>query len=210
MTKKKKAIDKTFNKLNSLSKTKLKKLLDLHRDGGIAKLIKDSNMFIGEHDMTELIEKVEQWFMDRGLHIVDPFNQMMKLFEEVGELSSSMIEDDLDKIKDSIGDVLITLVGLTMQLGISIEECLSLAYEEIKDRRGSLVNGFFVKEEFIKEEKPKLKKFKIYNKNNRNAYVTGYFQNLSHARKQAKRTSHLYGWELTDVCVEEIDDQKEV
>ena len=34
-----------------------------------------------------------------------------------------------------------------MQLGLDINDCIKAAYEEIKDRRGELVNGLFVKEE---------------------------------------------------------------
>lgn len=97
--------------------------------------------------MTGLVEKIEGWFYDRGLHLARPDKQIIKLFEEVGELSSGFLNDDLDEIKDGIGDTVVVLIGLTIQLGISFEECLSIAYEEIKDRRGSSVNGFFVKEE---------------------------------------------------------------
>jgi hypothetical protein len=33
-----------------------------------------------------------------------------------------------------------------MQLGLSIEECIESSYEEIKNRKGKLINGVFVKE----------------------------------------------------------------
>lgn len=97
--------------------------------------------------MNSLIEKVEKWFIDRGLDKAEPTKQMLKLFEELGEVASGMARNDINEIKDGIGDVLVVLIGLSMQLGISVEECLAIAYNEIKDRKGKLINGVFVKEE---------------------------------------------------------------
>ena len=97
--------------------------------------------------MNNLIEKVEKWFIDRGLDKADPTKQILKLFEELGEVASGMARNDIDEIKDGIGDVLVVLIGLSMQLGLSVEECLEIAYNEIKDRKGKLINGVFIKEE---------------------------------------------------------------
>ena len=36
---------------------------------------------------------------------------------------------------------------LAHQLDLDVTECLSIAYEEIKNRKGKMVNGTFVKEE---------------------------------------------------------------
>lgn len=38
------------------------------------------------------------------------------------------------------------LTVLVYRLGTNLEECLQSAYDEIKDRRGKMVNGVFVKE----------------------------------------------------------------
>ena len=102
--------------------------------------------------MNSLIGKVEMWFIDRGLDKADPKKQMLKLFEELGEVASGMARNDIDEIKDGIGDVLVVLIGLSMQLGISVEECLNIAYDEIKDRKGKLIDGVFVKEEDLKRK----------------------------------------------------------
>ena len=48
---------------------------------------------------------------------------------------------------DGIGDVLVTLIIVAEQLGLTLTECLAVAYLEIKDRKGRLVNGTFIKEE---------------------------------------------------------------
>ena len=52
-------------------------------------------------------------------------------------------ELDLAAITDSIANV-----GGAYDL--TVEECLRAAYEEIKDRKGKMVNGVFVKQEDIK------------------------------------------------------------
>ena len=102
--------------------------------------------------MDNLIEKVEKWFIERGLDKADPMKQMLKLFEELGEIASGMARNDIGEVIDGIGDVLVVLIGLSMQLGISVEECLNIAYNEIKDRKGKLVNGVFIKEEDLQKE----------------------------------------------------------
>ena len=95
-------------------------------------------------DITGLIKK---WAIDRGLQSGNPEAQMVKLLEEAGELASGINKNKLDLIIDSIGDTYVVLVILCMQLGLDINDCIKAAYEEIKDRKGKMVNGCFVKEE---------------------------------------------------------------
>nr|DAN32187.1 MAG TPA: NTP-PPase-like protein [Caudoviricetes sp.] len=95
-------------------------------------------------DITELIKK---WAIDRNVVSGDPKAQMVKLLEEAGELAEGINKNKQDLIIDSIGDVYVVLVILCMQLGLDINDCIKAAYEEIKDRKGKLVNGLFVKEE---------------------------------------------------------------
>lgn len=45
-----------------------------------------------------------------------------------------------------LGDVIVTLVCVAEQLGLNIEECCLAAYDEIKDRKGKMIDGVFVKE----------------------------------------------------------------
>ena len=95
-------------------------------------------------DITELIKK---WATDRNVTDGDAKSQMVKLLEEAGELAEGINKNKQELIIDSIGDVYIVLVILCMQLGLDINDCIKAAYEEIKDRKGKLVNGLFVKEE---------------------------------------------------------------
>lgn len=98
------------------------------------------------NDIDELTSKIKQWAIDRNLHTANPDKQMLKLFEELGELAEGMAKDKPEQITDSIGDVYVVLTILSLQLGINIEDCIAEAYDEIKDRKGRMVDGVFVKE----------------------------------------------------------------
>jgi NTP pyrophosphatase (non-canonical NTP hydrolase) len=103
--------------------------------------------------MNHLTKDIEVWATERGLNNANPTKQMLKLIEEVGELAEGLAKDRPDAIKDGIGDAYVVLTILAMQVGTSIEECVRVAYEEIKDRKGKLVNGVFIKNEDIEDIK---------------------------------------------------------
>ena len=92
------------------------------------------------------VEKVEQWVIDRNLHTQDPKVQMCKTMEELGELAKAINKGDKEKQMDGVGDTVVTLICISEQLGLKFNDCLDYAYNEIKDRKGKLVNGTFVKE----------------------------------------------------------------
>lgn len=95
--------------------------------------------------MDELITKVEQWAKDKGLDQADPKAQFLKVAEEFGEIASAMARSNDELFKDSVGDVIVTLIILSMQKGTNVQECLEMAYNEIKGRTGKMVDGVFVK-----------------------------------------------------------------
>lgn len=98
--------------------------------------------------METLISKIESWAHDRNLiEGSTPVAQFVKLAEEVGELASGIAKKNHDKFVDSVGDVVVVLTILAAQQGVSLKECVQRAYDEIKDRRGRMVDGVFVKEE---------------------------------------------------------------
>ena len=101
-------------------------------------------------ELTQLKNNIEQWSKDRGLDTADSSRQFLKLIEEVGELASAMARNQEDLIKDSVGDTFVVLTVLCQQLGISFEESVELAWDEIKDRKGKMINGVFIKEEDLK------------------------------------------------------------
>lgn len=96
--------------------------------------------------MEVLTTKIKLWAEERNLHQADPDKQMLKLGEEFGELCQGMAKNNPEQIIDSIGDMYVVMTILSMQLGLDIEECVQMAYEEIKDRKGKMINGVFVKE----------------------------------------------------------------
>ena len=98
-----------------------------------------------ETGMDNLIEKIKQWAHDRNL--IDggcPKSQMLKCVSEVGELADNVNKQN--DIRDDIGDVLVTLIILAAQHDLSLETCLQVAYDDIKDRKGVLLDGVFIKD----------------------------------------------------------------
>lgn len=93
-----------------------------------------------------MVELVEQWFIDRNLHTLNGAGQLEKLNEEVRELEDAFIKGDRDEEIDAVGDIMVVLIGYCMQRGLKIDKCLEVAYHEIKNRTGKIVNGVFVKD----------------------------------------------------------------
>ena len=81
-----------------------------------------------------LTNKIEDWATEKDLHLSEPSKQFLKVIEEVGEIAEGMAKNREEQIKDSIGDV-----------------CIKLAYDEIKDRKGKMIGGVFIKQEDLKE-----------------------------------------------------------
>lgn len=96
--------------------------------------------------ITELTARIEEWARERGLDVADPAKQMLKLGEEYGELCQGLAKDRPEQVKDSIGDMYVVMTILSLQLGLDIEDCVMHSYGEIKDRKGKLVNGVYIKE----------------------------------------------------------------
>lgn len=96
-------------------------------------------------------EKVKKWASDRNLiKGSTPANQLVKLSEECEELEQALEacgpNDDMKEIIDAIGDIQVVLAVMCAQLGLDIDECREAAWEQIKDRKGRMIDGVFVKE----------------------------------------------------------------
>lgn len=96
--------------------------------------------------MNDLTNQIRKWAIDRKLDCADPNKQMLKLGEEFGELCQGMAKNKPDQVIDSIGDMYVVLTILSMQLNVDIQYCVQIAYNEIANRKGKMVNGTFVKE----------------------------------------------------------------
>lgn len=91
-------------------------------------------------------KEVILWAKERGLINGDNSrNQLLKTLEELGEVSRAVLKNDKIALIDGIGDVLVTLIILAEINDISLEMCLSQAYNEIKSRTGKTVDGVFIK-----------------------------------------------------------------
>lgn len=165
--------------------------------------------------LRELQSAVWEWAEARNLIAGSgPRTQVLKTMAELGELCDAAAKNDLDGIRDGIGDVAVTLIVIGRQIpvdtgltrvteaprpsagvalddtveavnslfrllrrpvwprdgvesvaaphrifacwlaldslargyGLSLRACLGTAYNEIKDRKGRMINGTFVKE----------------------------------------------------------------
>lgn len=96
-------------------------------------------------DVLSLIYKIGEWHHNRNLvEGSTDKDQFLKLTQEVGELSDNICKGK--DIKDDIGDIAVVLINICERNGLSFGECLSQAYSDIKDRKGKMVDGVFVKE----------------------------------------------------------------
>ena len=76
-----------------------------------------------------------------------PTAQYMKAQSEMGELADALMKKDMEATKDAVGDVLVCLINMCALLDIDMVECLDGAYNQIKNRKGTLLpSGVFVKE----------------------------------------------------------------
>lgn len=95
--------------------------------------------------MNELIRNVTDWHYARNLiGGSSDKDQFLKLLQECGELSDNICKGR--NVADDIGDIMVVLINIAERNGLSLERCLSVAWNDIKDRRGRMVDGVFVKE----------------------------------------------------------------
>ena len=89
---------------------------------------------------------IREWASERGLYDNgDPKTQALKLVEEVGETCRAILKEDRAEAIDGIGDCIVVLTNLAELIGHPIEDCIEAAYNEIKDRKGKMANGTYVK-----------------------------------------------------------------
>lgn len=116
--------------------------------------------------MRELINNVINWAQDRNiLNGSTPIKQLDKTSEEFNELQRAAgalpyrqeyhidlgegLQPAYEPLVDAYGDVLVTLIISAKMYGIDLEQALSHAWEQIKDRKGKMIAGRFVKEDDI-------------------------------------------------------------
>jgi NTP pyrophosphatase (non-canonical NTP hydrolase) len=92
--------------------------------------------------------KIIQWAEARKIiPNSTPEVQLLKAMSEMGELADATIKKDEEAIVDSVGDVMVCLVNYCALQDISLVDCMEVAYDQIKNRRGRLLpSGVFQKE----------------------------------------------------------------
>jgi len=95
-----------------------------------------------------MFDKIRKWSEDRNIpEGSDIKNQTLKLGEEYGELLRAVIKGDEGALIDAVGDMVVVLTIISqLSESFTIEEAIESAYDEIKDRKGKMVNGTFIKE----------------------------------------------------------------
>ena len=101
-------------------------------------------------NLNDLNLKILAWAHDRD--IVEGGTrqaQLNKLTEELGELAKGINKGREDMVVDGIGDCFVVLAIIAAQSGASLEHAVGVAWDEIKDRKGRMICGTFVKESDI-------------------------------------------------------------
>jgi len=98
-----------------------------------------------EEYIKHAIQQVVSWHLARNLiHGSTDKDQVLKLIQEVGELSDSICKQQSPI--DDIGDIMVVLLNIAVRNNLSLTDCLNHAYNDIKDRKGQMIDGIFVKE----------------------------------------------------------------
>jgi NTP pyrophosphatase (non-canonical NTP hydrolase) len=98
-------------------------------------------------DIFDFQYNVRKWAVDRNIYAESsPLKQLDKTREEVDELGDGIMKGNRDEVKDAIGDILVTLVNVSFYYDLCLEECWGQAWDDIKDRKGKMINGVFCKE----------------------------------------------------------------
>ena len=98
-----------------------------------------------EEYIKHAIQQVVSWHLARNLvHGSTDKDQVLKLIQEVGELSDSICKQQSPI--DDIGDIMVVLLNIAVRNNLSLTDCINHAYNDIKDRKGQMIDGIFVKE----------------------------------------------------------------
>lgn len=97
--------------------------------------------------MSDFEGKVIKWASDRNiLNGSTTEKQLEKLAEEFTELAVAVGRGDKKEIADAIGDMSVVLAIIAAKENLSLTYCQDLAWNEIKDRKGVMINGKFQKQ----------------------------------------------------------------
>jgi NTP pyrophosphatase (non-canonical NTP hydrolase) len=92
--------------------------------------------------------KIIQWSEARRIiPNSSPETQLLKAMSELGELADATIKKDQEGVVDAVGDVMVCLINYCALQDLNLVDCMEVAYDQIKNRKGTLLpNGLFVKD----------------------------------------------------------------
>jgi NTP pyrophosphatase (non-canonical NTP hydrolase) len=92
--------------------------------------------------------KIIQWAEARKIiPNSTPDVQLLKAMSEMGELADATIKNDKEAVVDAVGDVMVCLINYCALQDINLVDCMEVAYDQIKNRKGTLLpNGVFKKD----------------------------------------------------------------
>lgn len=113
--------------------------------------------------LEQQVENVIQWADDKGIFEKGTdLAQQTKTEEEVAELRLALEAKDRGEtmfknlkgelvntqveIKDGLGDSFVTLIIQAERQGLTVSECIQAAYDVISKRKGTMVDGVFIRE----------------------------------------------------------------
>lgn len=130
----------TDENIDMLAKQKAKEIMSKYVEG----IFNNDN---NKQSYEVLARKIINRFTKIGIVSADNAKtQFMKVTEELGELAEGINKDKPEQVKDSLGDVLVTLILLAEDLNLNLLDCLNSAWNEVKDRKGEVKDGSFIKE----------------------------------------------------------------
>ena len=96
-------------------------------------------------ELAQLEQNIGHWHHERNLILGSTDkDQFLKLMQEAGELSDNICKGK--DIRDDIGDMIVVLINIAVRNNVSLLDCMAMAWDDIKDRKGKMIDGIFVKE----------------------------------------------------------------
>lgn len=114
----------------------------------------DRNLIEGSTDkaqFTKLLEELcELWAaLNPGMDDIDlslSFKAELTDLRNAGRIFQPVTSGHEPAKLDALGDMSVVMINMAARSDYTLELCQQLAYDEIKDRKGRMVDGVFVKE----------------------------------------------------------------
>ena len=100
------------------------------------------NMIDKKFDFKSIYEKTDEDYERRTQYFI--YLKPLSLIDFI--LSNTALLTKLGYEEENLKDIIYLLMRISERYGLKFVECVESAYKEIKDRKGKMINGQFVKE----------------------------------------------------------------